>query len=78
VRHKIRAARPGFLIDNYRGALGPGERFRVTIWMDKPQVPGLFGGHAIRVDAQRHSLSVTFDEVPANTTPGPPKIPTPG
>ncbi len=77
----------GFLIDNYRGALGSGERFRGMIWLDKPQDPGLFGGHAIRVDAERHSLSVKFDDLPANTfslleaaikkTPAPPRIPTP-
>lgn len=57
----------GFLLDNYHGALGSGDRFRGMIWMDKPQDPGLFGGHAIRNDKPRHTLSVKFDELPANT-----------
>jgi hypothetical protein len=57
----------GFLLDNYHGALTSGDRFRGMIWMDKPQDPGSFGAHAIRVDKLRHTLSVKFDELPAGT-----------
>jgi hypothetical protein len=57
----------GFLLDNYHGCIKSGDRFRGMIWMDKPQDPGLFGAHAIRVDKLRHTLSVKFDELPANT-----------
>lgn len=57
----------GFLVENYHGALKSGERFRGMIWLDKPQDPGLFGAHAIKVDSLRHTLAVKFDEIPANT-----------
>lgn len=57
----------GFLIDNYHGPLASGARFRGMIWADKPQDPGLFGAHAIRVDPARRTLSVKFDELPPNT-----------
>ncbi len=57
----------GFLLDEYHGALEPGERFRGMIWMDKPEDPGLFGAHAIRVDQERHTLTAKFDDLPANT-----------
>lgn len=57
----------GFLVENYHGPLQSGARFRGMIWLDKPQDPGLFGAHAIKVDPLRHSLAVKFDEMPANT-----------
>jgi len=57
----------GFLLDNYHGALRPGERFRGMIWLDKPHDPGLFGAHTIQVEPARHTLAAKFDDLPANT-----------
>ena len=57
----------GFLLGGYHGALADGERFRGMIWTGNPHDPGLFGGHAVRVDRQHHTLSVKFDNLPAET-----------
>ncbi len=57
----------GFLLADYHGGLEKGQRFRGMIWMDIPEDPGLFDGHVIGVDRNRHTLSVKFDELPANT-----------
>lgn len=57
----------GFLLDNYRGALKSGDRFRGMIWTDKLQEPGLFGAHAVRIEQTRHTLSAKFDDLPAHT-----------
>ena len=57
----------GFLLGDYRGALEAGQRFRGMIWMDKPEDPGLFDAHAVRINRERHTLSVKFDALPSNT-----------
>jgi hypothetical protein len=57
----------GFLVADYHGPLETGQRFRGMIWMDKPGDPALFDGHAIRVNRERHTLSVKFDALPANS-----------
>jgi hypothetical protein len=57
----------GFMLSDYRGDLTDGARLRGMIWMDKPEDPGLFAGHAVRVDKDRHTLSVKFDGLSPNT-----------
>ena len=57
----------GFLVGDYRGALKDGERVRGMIWTDDPKDPGLFAGHAVRVNREKHTLSVEFDDLPSES-----------
>ena len=66
-RSTINWSLSGFLLGGYWGELKNGERFNGMIWMDKPQDPGVFGGHAVRVNHDRHTVSVKFDEIPDKT-----------
>ncbi len=57
----------GFLLEGYHGALKDGERLRGMIWTDSPKDPGLFGGHAVHVNTERHTLAIKFDDLPDAT-----------
>jgi len=57
----------GFLVGDYRGALKDGERVRGMIWSDDPKDPGLFAGHAVRVNREKHTFSVEFDDLPSES-----------
>jgi hypothetical protein len=66
-RDTINWSLSGFLLDGYWGELKSGERFHGMIWMNTPRDPGVFAGHAVRVNRDRHTLSVKFDDIPDNT-----------
>ncbi|HUA52232.1 MAG TPA: hypothetical protein VMB81_08705 [Candidatus Sulfotelmatobacter sp.] len=57
----------GLLLGGYRGALKDGERLNGMIWTDDPKDPGLFIGHVIKLNPDKHTLAVKFDELPEAT-----------
>ncbi|MBI3513196.1 MAG: PilZ domain-containing protein [Proteobacteria bacterium] len=57
----------GLLLAGYRGELKDGARLRGTIWSDSPKDPGLFAGHVVHVNRDKHTLAIQFGDLPAET-----------
>jgi hypothetical protein len=57
----------GMLLERYHGDLAEGQQFRGMIRLEKTQEPGLFGASVIRVNPERHTLALKFQDLSNGT-----------
>jgi hypothetical protein len=57
----------GMLLERYQGKLEPGQPFRGMIRLEKAEEPGPFGATVIRVDGERRTLALKFQDLPGDT-----------
>jgi len=57
----------GMLLGRYQGALAEGQPFRGMIRLEKTQEPGPFAASVIRVNPERHTLALKFQDLPNGT-----------
>ena len=57
----------GMLLGRYQGELAEGQSLRGMIRLEKTQEPGPFAASVIRVNAERHTLALKFQDLPNGT-----------
>jgi hypothetical protein len=57
----------GMLLGRYHGAVATGSPVYGMIRLEKAQEPGRFAASVIRVNPERHSLALKFQDLPAGT-----------